>query len=210
MKGAKRNEPMFSPLVKLLNRSRPALQTRYIYLMKTDDRKTVKWTLPLNEKLLQLLMKFLNIKNLDELRDKEIKHSVFEQIGLEMDLPPRKVKVHWLTRLYTQLFAGSRIRFDKMKVELIEKLIEMNMDDWKTVNWQDVASHFDGLSSHFLAMVARSITRHNVPEKYRSDLKKCLKHLKKYYFNAGKPLSDNRINLFRYRLNNDGTLTQFK
>ncbi|GLV33925.1 hypothetical protein CBL_11191 [Carabus blaptoides fortunei] len=203
-----RQTAKFADLMPLLNRSRNAIETRYRVLTKNLTR--VSWDLNLKAELIKHMKQVMQIENVSELQHADITHSHLAEVAKRMNLPVVKIRHQWCTKLYTQLFATKPLYLDQMKVDLVDRLYELKLNDWRKVNWCEVAKTFPGVSPVSLRVLMKTLFRHNCPKKLQADLGAIINHCRTITMPELKSRPEfNQRYIYRLKLNKDGGLREY-
>ncbi|KRT81552.1 hypothetical protein AMK59_5604, partial [Oryctes borbonicus] len=167
----------FSTLSKILNRPRSLIEKRFRIL----QRKTRLLKPHDYPGLVKSLIEVTNSDNLEELRDKHISDEEWHKVAKKLHLCKNHLKKCWMASLYTKLFHEGPIDVDKIMRKLVANLDKREKDDYRKLNWTELAKPFKYVTHGFLYRMFKKTNNRIVPLELRSNLRKCVLHLKQVY-----------------------------
>ncbi|XP_066148046.1 transcription termination factor 1-like isoform X2 [Euwallacea fornicatus] len=116
-----------------------------------------------------------------ELKTRDVTMKEWKTLSMKLDsVPVRILQRVWYQSLYPALFIPHAVcDLKEIKLQLIKMLHENNETEWCKVDWKQYATHFEGMTASKVYTLFRMLVTIFVPKDKRTNLKKCLKLLKK-------------------------------
>ncbi|KAK9758961.1 hypothetical protein QE152_g250 [Popillia japonica] len=177
MQVIKNSGNQFSALSKILNRPRSAIEKRY----RTIQRQTHSIKPKDYAVFIKTLVAVAGCNNLFELKDRSISDEEWTKVAQILNFKKRNLQVCWMASLYTKLFHHGPINVDDIMSNLIEKLYEEEEDDYRNLNWTELALPFKNVTGAFLYRLFKRTRQTVVPLHLHKNLRKTIVAMKTKY-----------------------------
>lgn len=171
----------FADIAVLLKRSRLSVLKRYkqLEMLKKFDSGKIEWNKYLIKQLLVNLLTVTGSKRVSDLKERRITAEEWEKIAIAMDIPVIKLTRVWQKDLYTRcLNPNYEDECRDVRNELIDLLYKKKYNDWREVDWNELAEKFHSYNGQRLYKMFHDIIRSKVPKDDHKDLRACVECLK--------------------------------
>lgn len=172
---------MFSKLSKILKRNRIMIERHYKNLIRklenTGAYEVKKNNVEYFHSVIAELLKVTKVNDVNELKYKKIQQETWIELSNKFFKSRKQIRDNWEFSIYPKLFSTSVERYNIITSKLLDKLEELNVDDWREVKWNVICKDFDGVTPRYIYKEFKRLVS-RVPLDERHSLKKCVNFLK--------------------------------
>ncbi|XP_043473222.1 kinesin-related protein 4-like [Leptopilina heterotoma] len=115
------------------------------------------WTVPMREIFLECLLCVNLSETIEELKDAFIPGVVWKEMEKQLEIDRNILENLWYKELHLQLFSPRPIYLNDIKMYLIELIYKSEVTDFDDIDWNEISSHFDGMTTVFLSQVFQEL-----------------------------------------------------
>ncbi|CAH1991143.1 unnamed protein product [Acanthoscelides obtectus] len=181
LKNTKSTTP-YKDLAEIFNRTNLSVQRRYETLTKAKNTGKVEWNVHSMAKFVAKMMRMKKLKSISDLKEVELTTKQWKKLSKKLDyIPIERLRRAWKVTIYPRLFATANTV--DVKKDIITKLYERDVTDWKTIDWKSLSNEYKGYTAQKLCTMFRQTIFHHVPKEIRGDARECLSYLKHHVLN---------------------------
>lgn len=169
-----RDQRRFKILGDMLGRHREAVHRRYKTLTTETQALSSRRHIPM---FLDALKSVLGISDVSLLKNQRIKRRVWCQVSERTGFTPLQLRKLWTIFVFPRLSGVDVNLFNRVLRKVVKMFYKANIDDRKLVDWNSVASRFEGFTGPSLYYHFQLLVYKFVPELLQKDFRKVVEIL---------------------------------